>query len=141
MTLRDWGQEKKEADEIGNRTWFKPEADVEYIVKFLDEGGPEIPKTFEDRDLIQIEFKVEVTDEQDVKLEYTWTITKGGKDSCYGKLTNIFAEAGHSTGVVVLVTAVGDGKSRRYLVKKPRNIGGASAPSSPGVLGDAVWSG
>ncbi len=120
QTLRNWTNEAKEADEISNKNWFKPADGVEYIVTFLDEGGSENVRQFEDRSITQIDFRIKSVDEQNQTQEQIWTVTKGGKDSCFGKLVHIFAEKGKATDTIVLVTAVGEGKNRRYLVKTPR---------------------
>jgi hypothetical protein len=117
-----WDKEMETVKEMSKGDWFKAESDVEYIVKFLDEGGEPIEKVFEDRAITQVPFKVKVTDEENNSKECTWTVTKGGDDSCYGKLVAMFQKKGKATGVTLLITAVGDGKSRRYLVKEPRNV-------------------
>ena len=119
---RDWTKENEEVQKLGDQNWFKPEADQEYIITFLDEGGEEYEKEFEDRVLTRIDFRVRVIDEQDQASEHVWSLTKGGKESLYGKLVGVFAEVKQASGVKVLVTAVGEGKGRRYLVKKPRTV-------------------
>ena len=116
-TLRNWTDEMKTVNEMGSKNWFKPESQVTYQVVFQDDGGPEIKKEFDERTITQVEFKVNVTGGGVVGEAYTWTITKGGPDSLYGQLAKIFEGRGKAAGASVEVTAVGDGKSRRYLVR------------------------
>jgi len=116
-SIRNWTDEKKHVDEAGNKNWFKLDNEVSYQVLFLDEGGPEYQREFEERVLTQIDFKVKVTGGGVVGVEHCWTVTKGGPDSLFGKLVAKFVEKGKATGTVVEVTAVGSGKNRRYLVR------------------------
>lgn len=116
-TLRNWTEEKVKVDELGSKNWFKPESKVSYQVTFQDEGGADYEREFDERTITQVDFKISVTGGGVVGEAYTWTITKGGPDSLYGQLVNVFAVNKMAKGVTVEVTAVGDGKSRRYLVK------------------------
>lgn len=116
-TIRNWTEELETVNEMGSKNWFKPESQVTYQVVFQDEGGPENKKEFDERTITQVDFKVKVTGGGSVGVDHTWTITKGGPDSLFGQLTKIFEGLGKSTGANVEVTAVGDGKSRRYLVR------------------------
>jgi len=116
-TLRDWTDEKVKVDELGSKNWFKPESKVSYQVTFKDEGGGDYEREFDDRTITQVDFKISVTGGGAVGVDHTWTVTKGGPDSLYGQLVGVFAERGAATGATAEVTAVGDGKSRRYLVK------------------------
>lgn len=115
--VRNWMDEKKMVDAIGKVNWFKPENEVTYQVTFLDDGGPDYTREFEDRTLTQVDFRVMVTGGGVVAAEHSWSVTKGGPDSLYGKLVGLFASRGKAVGVTVEVTAVGEGRSRRYLVR------------------------
>ena len=116
-TTRNWNEEKKHVDEAGNKNWFKPESEVSYQVLFLDEGGVDYQREFEDRVLTQVDFHVKVTGGGLVGVDHVWTLTKGGPDSLFGKLVDKFVKGGQAKGCVVEVTAVGSGKNRRYLVR------------------------
>ena len=48
-SIRNWTDEKKHVDEAGNKNWFKPESEVSYQVLFLDEGGADYQREFEDK--------------------------------------------------------------------------------------------
>jgi 6-phosphogluconate dehydrogenase (decarboxylating) len=116
--MRDWNKEKEQVDAIGMKNWFKPEPRVNYQVTFLDEGGPEYERTFEDeRTITQVDFCVRVTGGGVVGQEYTWTVTKGGPDSLYGQLVEVFVKKGKAVGCTVEVDVRGEGKQRRYFVR------------------------
>jgi hypothetical protein len=119
---RNWQTELNTVNTKANKKYLRIKSNIPYTIVVLDEGGPDYTSDFEDKPQDRIDLKVKVTGGEYKSEELTWSLTKGGKESLYGKLVNLFVKNGHDTGYTLHIVAEGEGKSKKYQIKEYNDL-------------------
>jgi hypothetical protein len=117
-TTRNWGTELENVNAMKQSKYVRLKTGVPYAVTFLDEGGVDYPTEFDNRTTTRIDFKVRVLGGEYNNEDMVWSVTKGGRDSLYGKLCKLFSSRLKAAGYTVHVIAQGEGKEKKYSLKE-----------------------
>ena len=119
---RNWQTELELVNMKKATAYLRLKGQIPYTVTFLDEGGAAYQAEFDDRLLDRVNFKVKASGGEYTGQELTWSFTKGGPDSLYGKMVTLFVRNGKSTGLTIHIVGEGEGRTRKYQIKEYNDL-------------------